>query len=115
SAAADVHQDEPTAARSRLDVPDANPHGQPTAGSFILPFIMASARSICVFCGSSTRVEQRFLDVGADMGTRIAGQGWDLIYGGGSIGLMGETARAVHRGGGKVVGVIPQSMDSDEI
>jgi uncharacterized protein (TIGR00730 family) len=74
---------------------------------------MASA--VCVFCGSSTRVERHFLDVGQEMGRLLAAHGLTLVYGGGSIGLMGEMARAVQQGGGRVIGVIPHAMNRAEI
>lgn len=49
------------------------------------------------------------------LGGAIAERGWRLVYGAGSIGLMGTVARAVHAQGGMVYGVIPHSLDSLEV
>lgn len=70
---------------------------------------------IAVYCGSSTRVGQMFLDQAQAVGTALGQRGHTLVYGAGSIGLMGVVARATHASGGKVLGVIPKSMDSVEI
>ncbi len=45
----------------------------------------------------------------------MAGGGWDLVYGGTSIGLMGATADAALAGGAKVIGVLPQALQDREI
>ncbi|MCC6579458.1 MAG: TIGR00730 family Rossman fold protein [Phycisphaeraceae bacterium] len=71
--------------------------------------------NICVYCGSSTRASQAYLDVATDLGRRIAQRGHTLVYGGGNIGLMGQLARTVHQHGGKVLGVIPDALVSDEV
>ncbi len=70
---------------------------------------------IGVFCGSSTRAESRYLDVATKLGHELGQRGPTLVYGAGSIGLMGAVARAVHDVGGKVVGVIPHAMDHKEV
>ncbi|MEM7627513.1 MAG: TIGR00730 family Rossman fold protein [Planctomycetota bacterium] len=74
-----------------------------------------SERTVCVYCASSPRVEPAFGEVGDRVGTALAERGHTLVYGGGSTGLMGRVARAVHAGGGRVVGVIPESMKSVEV
>ncbi len=65
-------------------------------------------KSIAVFCASSSAVEGVYHEVATDLGHRIGRLGFELIYGGASIGLMGAVARGVHAEGGKVVGVIPE-------
>jgi len=70
---------------------------------------------VCVYCGSSKLVEQRYLDVAADLGARLAQAGHVLVWGAGTVGLMGEVARAVHANAGKVIGVIPEAMISEEV
>ena len=70
---------------------------------------------IAVYCGSSTKAGQVFLDQAQAVGTALGQRGHTLVYGAGSIGLMGVVARATHAAGGKVLGVIPKSMDSVEI
>jgi uncharacterized protein (TIGR00730 family) len=66
--------------------------------------------AICVYCASSTNIDHAYYGVARAMGVEIARRGDTLVYGGGSVGLMGEVARAVKEGGGRVVGVIPQSL-----
>ena len=72
-------------------------------------------RSICVYCGSSEDIDPVYRQAAKDLGRLIAEQGDQLVYGGGSVGLMGDCARAVHEFGGRVVGVIPESLTSAEI
>lgn len=71
--------------------------------------------SVCVFCASSERVDARYRRVAAALGVAIAEHGWELVYGGGNIGLMGEVARAALTAGGRVTGVIPHRLASREI
>jgi uncharacterized protein (TIGR00730 family) len=66
----------------------------------------ARALSLTVYCASSKRVAQSYLDVAADLGRLIAQRGHTLVYGGGNIGLMGALAQAALAHGGKVTGVI---------
>ena len=75
---------------------------------------MAKPLSICVFCSSSTRIDARYFDAADDLGKLIASRGHRLIYGGGSVGLMGNVARAVNQHGGHVTGVIPGHLASVE-
>jgi uncharacterized protein (TIGR00730 family) len=62
--------------------------------------------SLTVYCASSKRVAQSYLDVATAMGRLIAQRGHTLVYGGGNIGLMGALAQAALAHGGKVRGVI---------
>lgn len=71
--------------------------------------------NICVYCSSSDKIKRDYFPVAAEMGRLIGERGDTLIWGGGRVGLMGETARAVHSAGGRVVGVIPESLTSVEI
>ena len=66
---------------------------------------------VCVFCSSSDAVEGPYLAAAAEMGALIGGGGHALVFGGGKVGLMGATARAVHETGGRVIGVIPTFMN----
>ena len=72
-------------------------------------------KTICVYCASSDAVDAVFFDAARKLGTLIGQRGDTLVYGGGRIGLMGEVARSVHAAGGRVVGVIPESMRDDEV
>jgi cytokinin riboside 5'-monophosphate phosphoribohydrolase len=71
--------------------------------------------NVCVYCSSSDAIDRRFFDVAHDLGAALGQRGDTLVYGGGSVGLMGEVARACHEFGGKVVGVIPESLKTEEI
>lgn len=76
---------------------------------------MKSIKSICVFCGSSSAVDPGYLSAAFELGRCIGREGIDLVYGGASIGLMGEVARGVHQENGKVVGVLPKFFKKNEI
>lgn len=67
-------------------------------------------RSICVFCSSSDGIDAKYFEIARKLGSYLGAHGFTLVYGGGSIGLMGELARAVHQNGGRVIGVIPHWM-----
>lgn len=71
-------------------------------------------RKACVFCASSTKVPQYYLDEATALGERLVAEGWGLVYGGGSVGLMGAVADAMLAKGGEVVGVIPHFMKEVE-
>jgi len=66
--------------------------------------------SVTIFCGSSDAVDQKYFAAAVELGEKIARRGWRLIYGGGSVGLMGVIARAVLDAGGHVTGVIPRAL-----
>lgn len=71
-------------------------------------------KSVCVYCGSSTQVDKTFFEVAARLGKILAENGITLVYGGGSLGLMGEIARSTLEAGGKVTGVIPRFMYEED-
>jgi hypothetical protein len=75
----------------------------------------ASARRVCVFCGSSVGVHPKYRAEAKSLGQRLAVGGWGLVYGGTSIGLMGATADAALVGGTEVIGVLPQALQDREI
>jgi uncharacterized protein (TIGR00730 family) len=66
--------------------------------------------AICVYCTSSTRAPQRYIDVAGELGTELARRGHSLVSGGGDISAMGAVARAARAGGAKTVGVIPERL-----
>lgn len=70
---------------------------------------------ICVFCGSSSGKNEVYVDAARALGTTLAANGIDLVYGGGRVGLMGEIADAVLRAGGTVIGVMPRALVEREI
>ena len=67
-------------------------------------------RAVTVFCGSSDAVEDKYFAAARELGEKLALRGWELVYGGGCVGLMGVLARAVLAGGGHVTGVIPRAL-----
>jgi uncharacterized protein (TIGR00730 family) len=72
-------------------------------------------RAVCVFCGSSTPADPRYREAARTLGVLIASRGIDLVYGGGSVGLMGELADAALGRGGRVTGVIPVGLFAREV
>ena len=71
-------------------------------------------RCVCIYCAASQRVDERYRKLAEQVGARLARSGYELIYGGGDVGLMGALARSVHRHGGRVVGVIPEALQERE-
>ena len=76
---------------------------------------MVDLRTVCVFCGSSTPPDPRYQEAAHALGALLARRGIRLVYGGGSVGLMGELADAALASGGQVTGVIPVGLFSREI
>jgi uncharacterized protein (TIGR00730 family) len=72
-------------------------------------------RRICVFCGSSVGADPAFVEAARELGRLFAREGIALVYGGGSVGLMGELADAVLGAGGEVIGVIPHALWAREV
>lgn len=70
---------------------------------------------VCVYCGSSDKIDSQFLQAANSMGRLLAERGIGLIYGGGSTGMMGALADAVLAGGGEAIGVIPAFFDTPEL
>lgn len=71
---------------------------------------MVALRSVCVFCGSSRGQGEQWAETARALGTVLAKREIDLVYGGGSVGLMGEMADAALDAGGRVIGVIPKGL-----
>ena len=72
-------------------------------------------RRICVFCGSNLGISRVYKDAAVTLGRLLAARGIELVYGGGNIGLMGVLADAVLESGGRVIGVIPESLMAKEV
>lgn len=71
---------------------------------------MTKLASLCVYCGSRPGDRPVFAETARALGRACAERGTELVYGGGALGLMGETARAARDAGGRVFGVIPQFL-----
>ncbi|MBM3219220.1 MAG: TIGR00730 family Rossman fold protein [Candidatus Rokubacteria bacterium] len=70
---------------------------------------------ICVFCGSSVGVRPAYADAARLLAAELIDRKLGLVYGGGSVGLMGVVADAVLAAGGEVIGVIPGPLASREL
>jgi uncharacterized protein (TIGR00730 family) len=73
-----------------------------------------NVRNICVYCGSGTGSNSAYAEAAKTLGRNLAHADIGLVYGGGSLGLMGEIARAVLAHGGKVTGIIPAFLSERE-
>lgn len=76
---------------------------------------MTAIKTICVYCGSSSNVDEIYKETAADIGPLCAAQGWNLVYGGAAVGLMGVAARSALENGVRVTGVIPEDLKVREV
>ncbi len=67
-------------------------------------------KGVCVYCGSGKGLNSSYAIAARKLGKALGDNGIRLIYGGGSLGLMGEIARATLGAGGKVTGIIPEFL-----
>ncbi|RZI46937.1 TIGR00730 family Rossman fold protein [Candidatus Finniella inopinata] len=67
-------------------------------------------KKVCVFCSSSDLVDITYHQAAALLGTLLAKQGFDLVFGGGATGLMGATSKAAIENGGSVYGFMPEFL-----
>jgi len=70
---------------------------------------------ICVFCGSSPGARPAYAEAAKELGRTLVKTGTGLVYGGGSVGLMGILAQSVLEGGGRVTGIIPRLLVEREL
>lgn len=76
---------------------------------------MTEIQNVCVYCGSSSNVDQAFKDIAVKLGHLLAKEGWGVVYGGGRVGLMGLVADSALEKGGKVIGIIPEHIQAREV
>ena len=76
---------------------------------------MAELRRICVYCASSTGTNPAISDAARALAELLANEGLELVYGGGTVGLMGLIADTVMSSGGTVRGVIPTQLFPREV
>ena len=74
-----------------------------------------AAKSVCVYCGSRSGAIPAYAQAAEALGTAIARQGWQLVYGAGDVGLMGILARSAQGAGGDTFGVIPEHLVRREV
>jgi uncharacterized protein (TIGR00730 family) len=72
-------------------------------------------KTICVFCGSNAGTRPIYSEVAVAVGQELAARGMRLVYGGGSVGLMGDVARAARDSGCTVLGIIPEHLTTREL
>lgn len=75
---------------------------------------MERVKSVCVYCGSSSAVSEVYKVGARHLGEQFVKQDVRLVYGGGTVGLMGIIANSVMENGGKVTGYIPQYLNEFE-
>ncbi|NLO71384.1 MAG: TIGR00730 family Rossman fold protein [Porphyromonadaceae bacterium] len=67
-------------------------------------------KKVCVYCASSSKVNSQYVETAEKLGKILAENNLELVYGAGSVGLMGVLADSALQNGGKVTGVIPKFM-----
>ncbi len=73
-----------------------------------------AVKSVCVYCGSGKGTNPSYAAAARILGTALADNGIELVYGGGGLGLMGEVATATLAAGGRVTGIIPKFLTERE-
>ena len=76
---------------------------------------MSQFKRIAVYCASSESVDQSFKDRARDLGSFLASQGIEVVYGGGGVGLMNQVAEGALNASGRVIGVIPKKLNDLEL
>src|ERR1700756_989447 len=76
--------------------------------------LMTKIRTVCVYCGSGSGTNHRFIESAEALGKVLAENGIRLVYGGGSVGMMGAIASSVLDHGGSVTGIIPDFLTMRE-
>ncbi len=76
---------------------------------------MHTVSSVCVYCGSSGNVEERYKRAAHRLGESLGEAGMRVVYGGGRVGLMGIVADAALKAGAEVVGIIPEHIQALEV
>jgi uncharacterized protein (TIGR00730 family) len=71
--------------------------------------------SVCVFCGANVGSQPIYEEAAVELGQELGRRRLGLVYGGGSVGLMGALARAARDAGSSVVGVVPETLAGREI
>lgn len=72
-------------------------------------------KTVCVYCGTGEGADPAYMEAARELGRMLAAEGLGLVYGGGSLGLMGAVANAALEAGGHVTGVIPAFLEEREV
>jgi uncharacterized protein (TIGR00730 family) len=75
---------------------------------------MSNIKTVCVYCGSGAGTNPKFVEAALELGKAFAENGIRLVYGGGSVGLMGAVAKSTLDHGGQVTGIIPEFLRAKE-
>lgn len=67
-------------------------------------------KKICIYCSSGNHIDKKYFAAAHELGEKIAKNGLGVVYGGSSLGLMGEVAITAHKAGTKVLGVVPEKL-----
>ncbi len=76
---------------------------------------MTAIRAVCVFCGSQPGAKPAYLQAARELGAQLARRDWNVVYGGGHVGMMGALADSTLAAGGRVIGVIPEHLMRPEV
>lgn len=71
--------------------------------------------TLTVFCGSREGKSEIFIKEAQKLGELIAQRGYTLVYGGGSVGLMGVISKTAYKNGANVIGIIPTLLEEREV
>jgi uncharacterized protein (TIGR00730 family) len=71
--------------------------------------------NVCVFCGTATGTDPRYVEAARDIARLLAQRGCRIIFGGGKVGLMGVVAEAAMAAGGYVIGIAPKLLEVKEV
>lgn len=72
-------------------------------------------KRLCVYCGSSSGSQPDYAEAAKHLARALVNRKIDLVYGGGSVGVMGVLANTVLAEGGHVIGIIPQGLVDKEV
>ena len=72
-------------------------------------------KSVCIFAGSSLGEKESYRNIAFKLGQELVKNNFSMVYGGGSVGLMGKIADSVLESGGKVTGVITNRLKGAEV
>jgi len=67
-------------------------------------------KNVCVYSSSSTSLDGKYYKVAQELGTLMGLAGYDLVYGGGALGMMYQNAAAVKKAGGMITGILPEKL-----
>lgn len=73
---------------------------------------MENKKSLCIYCSSSNHLPNKFYEISRELGERLAKNGYNMVYGGTVVGMMGVIADTASKFGAKVTGVIPERIEA---